>query len=125
MLERQDRMQRHLDDLIHDDAFLGSAVVSRDGIPVLSSFAPELDQRAFSILVGGAMVATLMGSAEEGMAELEGGSVRHVTVDADELRLVVKGISDDLLFVAVTETARPLGETLEQVDGALETLQEA
>lgn len=124
MMERQDRLQRHLDDLTEDEGFLGSAIVSRDGIPVLSSFAPQLDQRAFSILVQGAMVATLMGSAEEGIAELDGGDVRDVVVDADELRIVVTGVSEDLLLVVVGTSDVPHAETLTPVRAALEALQE-
>lgn len=124
MMERQDRLQQRLDGLTKDESFLGSAIVSRDGIPVLSSFAPELDQRAFSILVEGAMVATLMGSAEEGMAELGGGDVRHVIVDGGELRIVVTGISDDLLFVAVGTADVPHEATIGPVQETLDALRE-
>lgn len=124
MLERQDRLQRRLDDLIEDDRFLGSAIVSRDGIPVLSSFADELNHRAFSILVEGAMVATLMGAAEEGMAELEGGELEHTTVAADELRLTVAGLSEDLLFVVVSAAGDPLEETLASLRETLAEIEE-
>lgn len=123
MLEHQDDLQGHLDDLVDHGRSLGAAIVSRDGIPILSSFARELNHRAFSILVEGAMVATLVGAAEEGMAELGGGEIEHVTVEADELRLTVAGLSEDLLFVLVADAHQAAEETLATLREALASIE--
>lgn len=64
----QERFQDRLDEIVSEEQLVGAAVVSRDGIPVLSSFTPDLEQRAFSILVEGAMVAVLMGRPRKGLA---------------------------------------------------------
>ncbi|MDX1611891.1 MAG: roadblock/LC7 domain-containing protein [Candidatus Thermoplasmatota archaeon] len=114
-------MEQELDQLLSGkEGILGMALVSRDGIPVLSRFTRQFDQKAFSILVESAMVATLAGAAEEAMEELEGGSVKRVIVEAGEVRLVVAPASADLLLLAVTEPAYPMDQLDETMGQARE-----
>lgn len=125
MMEQQERLQKTLDGLVAEDGVLGSALVSRDGIPVLSSFSQRLDQRTFSILVEGAMVATLMGAAEEAMEELEAGEIEHITIETAEFRMIILGASPDLLFLAITDASIPLQEVLAPLTAAVTAFNEA
>lgn len=122
MMGSQERFQDRLDEIVSDEQLVGAAVVSRDGIPVLSSFTPDLEQRAFSILVEGAMVAALMGSAEEGLGELGDDEVQHVTVEGGQLRMTVTDISEDLLFVGLGSTEDDLERTLDPALEAADSL---
>ncbi len=125
MMEQQERLQKTLDGLVTEDGLLGSALVSRDGIPVLSSFSQRLDQRTFSILVEGAMVATLMGAAEEAMEELEAGEIEHISIESAEFRMIILGASRDLLFLAITDTSVPLQQVLAPLTDAITAFNEA
>lgn len=123
MGNRQQQIEQRLESILDErEGLLGMALVSRDGIPVLSRFTRQFDQKAFSILVESAMVATLTGAAEEAMDELEGGPVRRVSVETDELRMVVVGANADLLLVAMSEDSMPVSELNELLDTALTTV---
>lgn len=122
MLGSQERFQDRLDEIVSEEQLIGASVVSRDGIPVLSSFTPDLEQRAFSILVEGAMVAALMGSAEEGLGELGDDEVQHVTVEGGRLRMTVIDISEDLLFVGIGSADSDLESTLDPALQAADSL---
>ncbi len=123
MGNRQQQIEQRLESILDErEGLLGMALVSRDGIPVLSRFTRQFDQQAFSILVESAMVATLTGAAEDAMDELEGGPVRRVSVETDELRMVVVGANADLLLVAMTEHSMPVTELNDLLDTALATV---
>lgn len=128
MMGSQERFQDRLDEIVSEEQLVGAAVVSRDGIPVLSSFTPDLEQRAFSILVEGAMAAALMGSGEEGHGELGDEEVEHVTVEGNRLRMTVTDVSQDLLFVGIGSTDSDLESALDpavQAADSLRALEEA
>lgn len=123
MIEEQEKLQQQLDALVERDGIEGCGLVSRDGIPVLSSFSPAFDQRVFSILVEGAMVASLMGAAEEAMEELDAGEVDHVIVNTESLRLIVMGATDELVLLAITGPKLALEEILEPLTDTLDRIQ--
>lgn len=125
MGEIQDRLQETIDGLIGHDGIIGAALVSRDGIPVGSAFTPALEEMPFSILVEGAMTATLMGAAEVAMQEVEAGQTRRVIVETDEFKMVLVGAGDDLLLVTLAEAARPLEGVLSRVEEAVGSVGEA
>lgn len=123
MGNRQEQIEQTIERFLDQrEGLLGMALVSRDGIPVLSRFTRRFDQKTFSILVESAMVATLTGAAEEAMAELEGGEVRRVSVETDELRMTVIGASGDLLLVTMTEADMPAAELDELLEMARSTV---
>lgn len=115
----QDHLQIALDDLIGHAGIIGAALVSRDGIPVGSAFTPQLEEMPFSILVEGAMTATLMGAAEVAMQEVEAGETRRVIVETDAFKMVLVGAEEDLLLVVLTEADKPLKEVLDRVEAAV------
>ncbi len=125
MGNRQQQIERTIEGFLDErEGLLGMALVSRDGIPVLSRFSRQFDQKAFSILVESAMVATLTGAAEEAMDELEGGPVRRVSVETDELRMTVVGANADLLLVAMTDVDMPVAELNDLLETALKSVGE-
>ena len=124
MRKERERLEAALDGLLELEHVEGAALVSRDGIPVLSRLSRRLDQMAFSILVEGAMVATLVGSAEEALSEIEGGDVERTIVESRSTRLVVQGVGKDLLLL-VLGTADLDPATLDDTAAALRNAPEA
>lgn len=124
MIEEQEKLQELLDNLVKEEDIEGCGLVSRDGIPILSSFSPAFDQRVFSILVQGAMVATLMGAAEEAMEELDSGDIDHVTVETASLRLVSIGATEELVFLAITDPNVSLEDSIEVLTEALDAMKD-
>lgn len=115
MGEIQEALQATLDDLIQADGILGSALISRDGIPVCSAFTSKLEDMPFSILVEGAMTATLMGAAEVAMEEVEAGRTERVVVETDRVRMVLVGAEGDLLLVTLTGADEPIDKALDRI----------
>lgn len=120
--DRQARLEATLDALIGTKGFLGAALVSRDGIPVVSRFTPSFSQVTFSLLVQGAMVATLMGAAEVAVKESEGGRTRRVLVESERIAMVVVGATEGLLLVAIAEASLPLTALLPPIEQAAKTV---
>lgn len=125
MSSRQQQIEQTIDDVLQEqEGLLGMALVSRDGIPVLSRFTRRFDQKAFSILVESAMVATLMGAAEEAMTELEGGPLERVIVETAEIRMLVIGAGQELLMLVLTEPEVPIRDVDPAIRRTLESVGE-
>lgn len=120
----QEQLQETLDALTAEEGVLGSALISRDGIPVASAFSPTLEEMPFSILVEGAMTATLMGAAEVAMEEVDAGRTHHVTVETDKVRMVLMGAPEDLILVTLAEVDHPLAKVLERAGRSVEEIDE-
>lgn len=107
MGKTRERIQAEVDALVEQEPVLGAALVSRDGIPVVSAFDDEIADRPFSLLVESAMTATLFAAAEVAMEELEAGRARHVTVETDEARMTLVAAAEDLLLVVLSSVDAP------------------
>lgn len=103
----RERIQSEIDGLVDREAILGAALVSRDGIPVVSAFDEEIAERPFSLLVESAMTATLFAAAEVAMEELEAGQARRVAVETDEARMTLLAADEDLLLTVLSAADAP------------------
>ena len=99
MRDRQQRLERLLEELARKPHVLGAALLSRDGLAVRVAGRQDLNRETFS-----AMAATLMGAAEIALAELDAGRVRYVATQSDHVKMVLIGATPDLLL-AVYATA--------------------
>lgn len=102
---------------------LGAALVSRDGIPVVSAFDDEIADRPFSLLVESAMTATLFAAAEVAMDELDAGQARNVTVETDEARMTLVTAAEDLLLVVLSSVDASAPD--EEITSAADRIREA
>ncbi len=123
--EAKERLGQILDGHLGSDGVLGTSLVSRDGIPVLSRLTERMEDMPFSLLVEGAMAATLMGAAEVAVQEVGGGPPRRVVVETEKVNMVLVGVSNDLILVTVAESAAELGELMRAVGVAAEDVAEA
>lgn len=123
--EAKERLSQILEDHLDVEGVMGTSLVSRDGIPVLSRLTERMEEMPFSLLVEGAMTATLMGAAEVAVQEVGGGPPRRVVVETEKVNMVLVGVSDDLILVTVAESSAVLADLLEAVDAAAGNVSEA
>lgn len=83
----------------------GSAVVTRDGLPMVSALPAGVNRETFA-----AMAATMMGAAETAASEVEPTTATRVVAEFANLRLVAVGAGPDLLFVTVCDSHHDMGE---------------
>lgn len=117
MMDRQQRLERLLDELALEKGITGVALISRDGLGVRASGKLELGRETFS-----AMSATVMGAAEIALAELEGGRMRSLVASTDRLKLIIVGATRDLLLVACAASDAPVEKYLPRLEAAAENV---
>lgn len=117
MMDRQQRLEALLHEFAKEPGVLGVALVSRDGLAVRATGKLALSRETFS-----AMAATAMGAGEIAVAELDGGKTHHLIVVTDRLKLIVLGVTRDLLLVACTQADSPHERLLPRLDSAAQTV---
>jgi uncharacterized protein len=81
-----------------------SAVVTRDGLLVASDTSADVDAETFA-----AMSASMAGSAETAISEVNGGTATRIIVEAENSKLITLGAGSKVLLVALTKQQVPLG----------------
>lgn len=100
--------------LAGSEGMLGTCLVSRDGLPVLSDWPHPADLDTIA-----AMGAALMGAAETSLMEFGDKQLETVLVVSQDMRLVILGVDEELLLLAAMDRTLPI----EQFDDQLrETL---
>lgn len=93
MRDRQDRLERLLEELAHKPGVMGAALLSRDGLCVRAVGRHDLNRETFS-----AMSATLFGASEIALAELDPSRVRFVMAQTETVKMILLGATADLLL---------------------------
>ncbi len=89
--------------LAEQEGVLGSCLVSRDGLPVLSEWPHPADLDTIA-----AMGAALMGAAETSLLEFGDKQLETVLVVSTNMRLVIIGVDDELLLLAAMDRTLPI-----------------
>lgn len=113
MMDRQLRLDQALDALSRETGVLGVALISRDGLCVKAHGRLDLGRETFS-----AMSATVMGAAEIALAEIDGGSARHIVASTDKVTMVLLGATRDLLLVSYLESSASVDQLLPRMQAA-------
>ncbi len=108
-----------LDRLTEGASVEGAALVSRDGIPILFRFRNAVRQETLS-----AMGAAILGAAETALADITRDRVSRIIVEAPQHRLVITGVDEELLLVALISTSAELEPSLENVQSATDRLRQ-
>jgi predicted regulator of Ras-like GTPase activity (Roadblock/LC7/MglB family) len=85
------------------DGVLGSCLISRDGLPVLSEWANAADLDTIA-----AMGAALMGAAETSLLEFGERELETVLIVSQNMRLVIIGVDEELLLLAAMDRTLPI-----------------
>lgn len=78
--------------------------MSRDGLVVLADLAPNLDRESFS-----AMLAATLAAAETALIEIGRRAPERILVENQGTRLLVVGVSDQLLLAVLANGTTDLG----------------
>ena len=116
-MDRERRLEQLFAELGKEPGVLGLALVSRDGLCVRATGRLALSRETFS-----AMAATAMGAAEIAISELDGGRSTHLVTVTDRLKLIVMGVTRDLLLVACTQADAAHDRLLPRLESAAQTV---
>jgi len=107
--------------VLHDLKKIGgidsSAVVTRDGLLVVSDISEGVDAETFA-----AMSATMVGAAETAMGEVRTGNPERVIVESETVKIISMGAGPKTLLIVLTESEAPLGLVLLKMGEAAEKI---
>jgi len=105
-----DNITRELDKLILVNGIIGTAIVNRNGLTVVSRLPRNIDSRKF-----GAMAATMFEAMETAATTLKD-RVLNITVEFDEYQLIVYVLNSEIIFVSLLELKLDLGIVLIEIE---------
>jgi hypothetical protein len=108
-----------LQDLDRMTGIEGSAIVSRDGLVIVSHLPTRVGREAFS-----AMSATMLGAAETAMMELARDPPERVLVETKTTRMVITGASSETLLVVLCKYNVNLGMLFIQAEKSVSKIKE-
>lgn len=104
MAAKADTLKALLTDMKRVPGVLGAAIISRDGIGAIHDAPPSAQQGSFA-----AMTAAMLGAAEAALGQLGNQAPHRMIVDASDARLLVQGITSELLLVVIAAPSAQLG----------------
>ncbi len=108
MADRAAQLAQILTGLVDGRTRFGAAVVTRDGLPVVSKMTRPVSEDSFS-----AMAAALLGAAEGALQEFADDRPQTAVVEGKSLRLTLAGLDGDfvLAMVGPASMQMPAGDT--------------
>ena len=116
---KQEMLNEVLQDLDRMTGIEGSAIVSRDGLVIVSHLPTRVGREAFS-----AMSATMLGAAETAMMELARDPPERVLVETKTTRMVITGASSETLLVVLCKYNVNLGMLFIQAEKSVSKIKE-
>ncbi len=112
-----DGIIRELDKLGLMNEIMGTAIVNRNGLILISRLPRHIDDRKF-----GAMAATMFEAMETAVTTFKD-NVVNLTVEFDEKQLIVYALNKDLIFITLLELNIDLGMILIEVEELIKFIQ--
>ena len=84
---KKEKLTIELDNLINVDKVLGSAIVSKDGLPIASNLSESIEEDVFA-----ATTSAMHGAAETAIKELKKGIANEIIIEAERKFEEVSGI---------------------------------
>jgi len=104
MANKEEQMKKVLDDFESSGDVIGSAVVRRDGLMILSSLPEAVNSKAVA-----AMAAAIVGTGETASKELNIGDLNQVVVESGKGKLVSLGAGHEAIFTALVKAKANMG----------------
>lgn len=117
MTALSEELESRLQSLAGDHGILGASVLGRDGIHTLGEW-----NRGVNVDTLSAMSAAIVGAAEAALLDMGADRLHRVQVFADDVRLHILGLDDELLLVVATEADVDAIGGLEDAAAGLRTL---
>ena len=105
-----DDITRELDKLELVNGIIGTAIVNRNGLTIISRLPRDIDNRKF-----GAMAATMFEAMETATSTLKD-IVLNLTVEFDDYQLIVYVLNAEVIFVSLLELNIDLGLVLIEIE---------
>ncbi len=112
-----DDITRELDKLELVNGIIGTAIVNRNGLTIISRLPRDIDNRKF-----GAMAATMFEAMETAANTLKD-EVLNLTVEFDDYQLVVYVLNAEIIFVSLLELNIDLGIILIEIEESIKIIQ--
>ena len=112
-----DNITRELDKLELVNGIIGTAIVNRNGLTIISRLPRDIDNRKF-----GAMAATMFEAMETATTTLKD-KVLNLTVEFDEYQLIVYVLNAEIIFVSLLELNIDLGIVLIEIEECTKIIQ--
>lgn len=103
MATRSDGLKKLLTDMTHLPDVSGAALISRDGIGALQELPAGAEHASFC-----AMAAAMLGAAEAALLQIGRGTPHRMIVDSSDSRLLVQGLTAELLLVVIAQPSTNL-----------------
>jgi len=104
MVSKEEELKKVLDDFESAGDVIGSAVVRRDGLMIISSLPSAVNSKAVA-----AMAAAIVGTGETASKELEIGDLNQIVVESASGKLVSIGAGPDAIFTALIKPKANMG----------------
>ena len=101
---KEDDLKKILGDFESTGDVIGSAVVRRDGLMILSSLPENVNSKAVA-----AMAAAIVGTGETASSELSIGELNQIVVESASGKLVSIGAGTDAIFTALVKPKANMG----------------
>jgi len=112
-----DDITRELDKLELVNGIIGTAIVNRNGLTIISGLPRDIDNRKF-----GAMAATMFEAMETATNTLKD-IVLNLTVEFDDYQLIVYVLNAEVIFVSLLELNIDLGLVLIEIEECTKIIQ--
>ncbi len=112
-----DDITKELDKLELVNGIIGTAIVNRNGLTIITRLPRDIDNRKF-----GAMAATMFEAMETASTTLKD-EVLNLTVEFDDYQLIVYVINAEIIFVSLLELNIDLGIVLIEIEECKKIIQ--
>ncbi len=107
---------RELDKLEFVNGIIGTALVNRNGLTIISRLPRDIDNRKF-----GAMAATMFEAMETATTTLKD-KLLNLTVEFDDYQLIVYVLNSEIIFVSLLEMKIDLGIVLIEIEECIKNI---
>ena len=112
-----DNITRELNKLELVNGIIGTAIVNRNGLTIVSRLPRNIDSRKF-----GAMAATMFEAMETAATTLKD-TVLNITVEFEDYQLVVYVLNSEIIFVSLLDLNIDLGIVLIEIEECAKLIQ--
>ncbi|MFX0058852.1 MAG: roadblock/LC7 domain-containing protein [Candidatus Hodarchaeota archaeon] len=113
-----EKTSKELDKLESIAGIIGTAIVNRNGLTILSRLPRQIEERKF-----GAMAATMFGAMETVSAALND-KLLNLSVEFENSQLIILGGDDNIIVVALIEYNIDLGLIFIEIEESIKNIQE-
>jgi len=108
---KTEKLVQTLKDLKQNGGISGAAIVTRDGLLVVSELSEDIDGETLA-----AMTATMTGAAETAMSELKKKEIERVIVESKDARLISTEAGKQTILVCMVDMKAKLGLVLLEME---------